>query len=74
MPQLALPWNASENFFLRRMSSSSGEERSGRKGTKTGLGAEEFDFAGDARLGWGAWRVVVVRMMGPCEVCAAFEA
>ena len=53
MPHCALPWKASENFFLRRMSSSSGEERSGRNGTKMGLGPDEceLDLAGEARFG-----------------------
>ena len=73
IPHVALPWNASENFFLRRMSSRSGEDRSGRKGTKTGLGADEPAFGGEARFGWGACMGAVVRMMGP-GVCAALEA
>ena len=66
MPQGTLPWNASASFFLRRISSSSGEERSGRKGTKMGLWPDGPDFAGDGRLGWGAYTGVVARMMGPC--------
>ncbi len=70
MPQEALPWKASANFFLRRISSRSGEERSGRKGTKTGLRPDELDLAGDARLGCGACKGVVVRMMGPGLGCA----
>ena len=45
MLQVCFLDSASETFFLRRMSSRSGEERSGRKGTKTGLGPEELDLA-----------------------------
>lgn len=40
--------NASETFFFNKMSSSSGEERSGRKGTKMGRDAPGPDF--DVRL------------------------
>lgn len=68
MPHCALPWKASENFFLRRMSSRSGEPRSGRNGTKMGCGADEcgLRLEGRARFGWGACTGVVVRMMDPC--------
>ena len=53
MPHGCLFASASETFFLRRMSSRSGDERSGRKGTKMGLGPlDEPAFAGAAaRLG-----------------------
>lgn len=67
MPHDPLPWNASTNFFLSRMSSSSGEERSGRKGTKMGLCPDDL---GAARLGCGAWTGEVVRMMGPWPLFA----
>ena len=68
MPHCALPWKTSENFFLRRMSSRSGEPRSGRNGTKMGFGPDECELvlAGKARFGWGACTGVVVRIMGPC--------
>jgi len=39
--------NASETFFLRRISSRSGEERSGRKGTN--IGALALFFTGEVR-------------------------
>lgn len=48
----------SETFFLRRMSSRSGEERSGRNGTKMGPFVPRF--VGDDRVGCGAWRGVDV--------------
>lgn len=73
MPQVALPWKASASFLRRRMSSRSGEERSGRKGTKIGLGPDEDDFAGAARLGWGACTGAVERMMGPCGAWLALD-
>ena len=56
MLQVCFLASASETFFLSRMSSRSGEERSGRKGTKTGAlaGLEPAFFAGLACLGCGA--------------------
>lgn len=60
MDQVFLFANTSETFFFSRMSSSSGDERSGRKGTKIGRGPLEvvraLDLDGEGAFrGWGAW-------------------
>lgn len=56
MLQVCLFDSASETFFLSRMSSRSGDERSGRNGTKTGafVVVPVAFFVGLACLGCGA--------------------
>lgn len=55
MLQVCLFDNASDIFFLSSISSRSGDERSGRKGTKTGARAGRLDcLGGDATFGCGA--------------------
>ena len=65
MDQVFLFANTSETFFFSRMSSSSGDERSGRKGTKIGRGPLEvilaLDLDGEGTFrGWGAWIAFVL--------------
>lgn len=56
MDQVFLLANTSETFFFSRMSSRSGDERSGRKGTKIGRGPLEVVLAGEGAFrGRGAW-------------------
>ena len=70
MLQVCLFDIALDTFFLSKMSSRSGEERSGRKGTNTGaLAGLPLDFfVGLACLGCGACNEPVVLVEGAARV------
>lgn len=54
--------NTSETFFLRRISSSSGDERSGRKGTN--IGRAPFVARDEACFGWGECTLASMGALG----------